>query len=431
MRTAGLSHVGDIEDCATVQQQGLPSLVYDLRSSEGPGDSYFTEVASFSEKVVQHTEKHAKAILDRYFVHAVNVLREPPASRGVAAIDLLTVGAAIALHGSSARRVPKWVLAELQQLSWKCGRPAVTAGMLHGALSRTYMRVDDGKRHEAGGAPGADPDTVFDDLAHLTDWLLCTGDLAEASRCVVNWSSALRTLPGNEACRWIETAQELFHWFEAAANEALGKYTRGVPRFLENQRPKSRRRDDRFLRGKKPVAYHLAMVAVEIANQAMRREFARRPRKVVLLPACMRGVNARTCTGGQSGGLDVHCSRCDSACSVSSTTAAMETVGTEVYVENCPRNPLRLISRWGSERRSGFVVVACLANLRAIQQAARWIGMTCQFLPLDFPGCQAHWRKARIPTTLNARELDRLVTGARIRKRNPAARPAFALKDPL
>ena len=423
--------MSEIGDFPTVQRQGLPSLVYDLRPSEGPGDSYFIEVARFSSEVVHQIEKHARTILDRYFVHAANVLREPPASRGEAAIDLLTVGAVTSLHGNSARRVPKWVLAELQKLSWKCGRPAMTAGILRDALSRTFMKVDNGKRREAEGASRPDPDTVFDDLAHLTDWLLCTGDLAETSRCVVNWASALRTLPCKEACQWIEMAQELFHWFEAAADEALGKYTTGVAGFLANQRPRSRRREDRFLRGKKPVAYHLAMVAVEIANQAMRREFARRPRKVVLLPACMRGANARACPGGQSCGFDVRCSQCDSACSVNRATEVIEAVGAKICVENCARNSLRLISRWGSERGTGFVVVACLANLRAIQQASRWIGMTCQFLPLDFPGCQSHWRKARIPTTLNAAELDRLVTGARTRRSELAARPAFALDDPL
>jgi len=225
---------------------------------------------------------------------------------------------------------------------------------------------------------------------------------------------------------------ELFRWFETAADEALGKYTRGVHAFLDNQHAESCRREDRFLRGKEPAAYHLAMVAAEIANQAMRPEFARRSRKMVLLPACMRGANARTCPSSQSGGLAVHCSQCDSACSVNTTTAAIETDGTIVYVENCPRNSLRLISRWGSERRFGFVVVACLANLRAVQQATRWIGMTCQFLPLDFPGCQSHWRKARIPTSLNVAELDRLLTGARIRKPSSlAARPTLVLDDPL
>ena len=413
---SGSGHVSEIGDCPGGRQYESPSFVYDLRSSEGSGGSYFAEVAGFSKKVVQQAEKYAGAILDRYFVHAVNVLREPPASRGEVAVDFLMVGAAIALYGSSARRVPDWVLAELQRLSWKCGRPAATTGILYNALSRTFMKVHEGMRVEARGAFPADPENLLDEFVHLIGWLACTGDMADASRCLVNWASVLRTLPRKDACQWIENAQEFFRWFESAANDALGEYTRGVPGFLETERARSSHREDRFLRRKKPVAYHVAMVATEIGNRAMRREFARCARKVVLLPACMRGANARTCPGGQSGGLDVHCSGCDSNCHVCRASKVMTAAGLEIYVENCPRKSLRLPARWGSEPHTGIVIVACLANMRALQLAARWPRMTCQFLPLDFPGCQSHWRKARIPTTLNAGELDRLITGTLTRK---------------
>jgi hypothetical protein len=79
--------------------------------------------------------------------------------------------------------------------------------------------------------------------------------------------------------------------------------------------------------------------------------------------------------------------------------------------------------RWGTEPGNGIVIVACLANLRSLQLTARSAGMICQFLPLDYPGCQAHWRRARVPTTLNENELVRLVTvsaHANSRGRSPA-----------
>ena len=409
-----MSGSGDGQHGESKRQQVRP-LVYNLRVIEGPGDSYFTQVASFSELVVEQVRLRTGAILDRFIIHSVNVLRAPSVSRGEAAMDLLTVGAAIALYANSARRVPGWVLTELQKLSWKCGRPALTADMLRDALSRGFMKVDYGDPREAAQWARANPEAVFDQLPHLIEWLQCTVDLAEVSRCLVNWVSMLRTLPRTEACRWIENVQELFDWFEPAANNALGRYTRGVSEFRGSRRRTSSRREDRFLGGKWPVAYHLAMVSVEIANREMRSTFARCSRKVVLLPACMRGVNAGTCPGGQSGGFEVHCSGCDSTCNVCAVTQAMMSSGAEVYVENCPRESLRPIRCWGQEPDTGVVVVACLANLKSIQLAARSAGMTCQFLPLDFPGCHAHWRTERRATGLNQEELVKLLmdTGPR------------------
>ncbi len=383
------------------------SFIYDLRIDEGPADGYFIEVVRFSKTVVDEIEKRAGTILDRYVVHAVNVVREPPASRGEAAIDLLSVGAVIALYGSTAARVPNWVLRQLERLSWKCGRPAATADILRDALFRTFMKVP---HREAAPRSPEELESVLNELPHLIEWLLCTGDLAEDSRCVANWASLLRTLPTKSACQWLEAAQELFEWFEPAAHEALGKYTAGVSKFIANRSSSSR--EDRFLRSKSPVEYHLAMVAAEIANEDMGRGFVRCLRKVVLLPACMRGVNARTCPGGQSGGLDVRCAGCDRMCGVNRITKVLSDSGADVYLQNCLRKSLPLIARWGREPRTGFVVVSCLANMRSIQLATRWARMTCQFLPLDFPGCQSHWRKEGIPTRLDEMELIRMVTGA-------------------
>ena len=275
------------------------------------------------------------------------------------------------------------------------------------------MKADyTGHSHDAGPRARANPETVLDELPHLIGWLGCTGDLAEFSRCLINWSSLLRALPRDVACHCFESAQELFEWFEPAAEKALGGYTKGVSGFFAGHGSRQSRRRDRFLRGQKPLEYHLAMVAVEMGNRRMRPAFNRRSRKLVLLPACMRGVNAPICPGGQSAGLPVTCSRCDFSCAVSRTTRLLEESGTNVYVENCPRERLRLFERFGQDSHTAVVVVACLANMRSIQLAARAAHMTCQFVPLDFPGCQSHWRKTRYPTSVNERELLRIVTGA-------------------
>lgn len=383
-------------------------FVYDLRLDESSSRNYFTDVAGFAETVLEQTERRAGSILDRFVAHTAFVLEEHPGSRGEAAADLLTIGAVTSLYMDSARKVPGWVLTQLQELTWKRVRPALTTDILRDALDRTFMKVEhsEGARRRVR----ANPEIVLDELPHLIEWLACTTDLAEFSRCMINWSSLLRTLPRDAACHWIESAQELFEWFEAAAEEALGGYTRGVSGFLAGHRSGQNSRRDRFLRGRKPVEYHLAMVAAEIGNRRMRPAFNRRSRKLVVVPACMRGVNAPKCPGGQSVGLPVTCSECDPACAVCGATRLLQKSGTDVYVENCSRERLRLTTRFGQNPHTGVVVVACLANMRSIQLAARAAHITCQFLPLDFPGCQSHWRKSRCPTSVNEGEFFRIVS---------------------
>ena len=411
--SAGVSAIGDETTGPTGQSES--PFVYDLRLNEGSPESYFNELATFSDEVLDQIEKQAGAILDRYIEYNELILQEVPTSRGEAAMDLLTVGAVTSIYGASAGRVPAWVLRELQKLSWKRDRPALTTGMLRDALFAAFMKVDSGRRADVADRPPRFSMEV-EQLPHLIEWLQCTIDLGESSRRLINWLSLLRTLTPSQASDWMARVQDLFDWFQTAAGEALGNYTRGVSRFLAARRPSENRRPDRFLRGKKAVEYHLAMVAAEIGNRGMRHAFRRCPRKLVIVPACMRGANARTSPGGQSAGLDVTCEGCDPSCNVNKATALLGLSEARVYLENCPRTSVRLAARWSQEPRTGVVIAACLAIMPSVQAATRSARMTCQFLPLDFPGCQSHWLRHRIPATSNESELVWLVTGSKLRR---------------
>ena len=80
--------------------------------------------------MLEHAEMLAGSILDRFIAHTGLVLRELPGSRGEAAADLLTIGAVTSLYMDPARRVPGWVLTQLQELTWKRARPALTTDIL-------------------------------------------------------------------------------------------------------------------------------------------------------------------------------------------------------------------------------------------------------------------------------------------------------------
>jgi hypothetical protein len=393
-------------------------FVYDLRLPETGDDSYFIQLARFTDTLLDRADHQVGDIIERH-IACYDGLHEGSLSRGQAVLAVLTAAMAIKMYQDLALRVPGWVVTELQKLIWKHDRPTVTTHMLRSALFRTFMKTD----YDRDAGPTRPPKAAtikVEELSHLIGWLDCTCDLRETARALANWRNSLENVPPPTASEWMNRVMEFYASFEAAAERALGTYTGGVSNFIAGRRGGENRRLDRFLRGRKQVEYHLAMLGSEIANRISRDAFLRCPRKIVLVPACMRGAKAQTCSGGQSYGMDVSCCGCDPNCWTAETSRTARKHGAEIYVENCPRNSHRWTLRWSQEQHTGFVIVACLPVLPSIQNATRLARMTCQFLPLDFPGCRDHWRNSRIPTTLNKHELVQLITGPGTRGFYPA-----------
>jgi hypothetical protein len=122
-------------------------------------------------------------------------------------------------------------------------------------------------------------------LLQLITWLEAAGEFEQETLRLNNWRSFLSTLPGAEADRWIETAAELFDWFQCEANGALGVYTHGVARFLAVEYARRGCREDQIFCGKEPTEYHLSVVAAKIMNRGLSKEFEVTPQRVVLVPA--------------------------------------------------------------------------------------------------------------------------------------------------
>jgi hypothetical protein len=71
----------------------------------------------------------------------------------------------------------------------------------------------------------------------------------------------------------------------------------------------------------------------------------------------------------------------------------------------------RCLERGQHEPDTGLTAVACLAKILPVSYQMRARRIPAQCLPLDFPGCQEHWRQKRIATGLNEERLAQLVAG--------------------
>jgi hypothetical protein len=381
----------------------ISNLIYDLRGSHASSDACCADVAAFSTRLLNEIEAQAGAALDAYGLYVRDRLHESPRSRGEYAIELLALGMMVKLYARAAAGTPGWVVELARELLWLRRRyqnlkPA--ADFLRAVLFRVFSV---GK---LGVATSTTP--AFETLAHLIEWLHATGEFEQEAMRLDNWKSYLSTLPHAEIDTLMQTSMDLFEWFRQEAAGALGSYTMGVEHFLNTAYAQRGVREDQIFCGRKPVEYHVGMVAAEIMNRGLRDEFEQTPRKVVLLPACMKGARAEQCRASTHG-VEINCSGCDKDCTVNRITRRMRRLGVEVYLVPHTTGFSRWLVRWQNQREVGVVAVACISNILAggFEMRARSIASQCVLL--DFPGCQKHWSGVRITTAVNEEQLVNLL----------------------
>jgi hypothetical protein len=266
-------------------------------------------------------------------------------------------------------------------------------------------------QHGANPRPaGPEPQKAYRQLPQLIEWMQATGEFEQEWKRLDHWRSYLRALPAPEAQQWVGVSGSLFDWFSVEAEAALGTYTAGVMRFLKNTCAPRFWREDQIFCGRLAVEYHLGMVAAEVMNAGLREDFKRMPRKVVLVPTCMRGAHSDRCKAVLRG-LDMRCTGCDPECAVDRITRRMRQAGVELYMVPHSSSFSRWLARWQEDPHVGVAAVACMMNILAggYEMRARRIASQC--VPLDYPGCRKHWTRDGVPTSVNEDRLVRIVTG--------------------
>ncbi len=381
-------------------------LVYDLRLNNASSDGFYADVERFLETVLAEIEFRAAAVIDRYSRHVQIELQESRRSRGEYAIDLLMLGMGLRQYAGAAQNTPGWVVELLSGLlRLRRASPPIkaTADFLRAIVFRAFLV---GKiQCEATSKP------TTGGLQALISWLRATGEFEQEVARLDNWRSFLGTLPEAEAQRWMQVSTELFDWFQSQAAATLGSYTRGVRRFLGGEYRRHRWREDQIFCGRKPVEYHLNMVAAEVMNRGLRKDFAQTARRVVLIPGCMRGGRARTCRARVQD-TDITCAACDRTCSVNHINQRMQSQGVEVFLVPHATGFSRWLQRWQQEPNCGVIAVACLLNILPGGYEMRARGVASQCVPLDYPGCQKHWHREGIATALNEERLVRVVASS-------------------
>ena len=381
-----------------------PNLVYDLRLQDGRSDVFYAGVARFSNEVLAEIDLRAGTALHGYSQYVQDHLKEAPRSLGEYSIEYLTLGLALSKYAGAAESTPNWVIDLARELFWLRSRELwlrSAVDLVRALLTHFFLVPRLGRKPSTGRSS-------LERLPRLIEWLHGMGDFEQEAMRLNNWRSFLDSLPHATASHWCETAKSLFNWFQQAANQSLGIYTRGVSAFLTGEFAGRLCREDQLFCSRQPAEYHLNMVAAEVMNRGLRDDFARTPHRVVLVPTCMRGARAATCMAHESG-MDLTCTACDPACGVNRLTHVMHTMGARVYLVPHSTGFSQWLARWQSMPEVGVVAAACMLNILPGGFEMRARGIASQCVPLDFPGCRKHWAREDISTSLNVERIVQIV----------------------
>jgi hypothetical protein len=307
--------------------------------------------------------------------------------------ELLALGLLLREHGREAVRMrgrfERWMsrLVDLQnrQSKWEKQIKALR-GWLSWMARRFPSREDEGDRIEM-----------------LLAWLAADGETVKQER-FGEWHAWFQS-QGREFTRSaISQCTLLADDFAKTSQDALGKYTENVERFLAEEAPGYRHRYDVRIVTRTRLEYHLGMLGTEILNRAYRELFLATKRKMVILPPCMRTPD-EVCKAIETP-FGAKCQACTPTCRVHQITKLGEKRGFGVTM--IP-DDMKVFNSGNSASSTGLLGISCvLTNWNGGWDAGA-IGIPCQGLLLDYVGCKYHWDKNGIPTDTNLKRLQEIL----------------------
>jgi hypothetical protein len=374
----------------------MDAITFSLRADQTRSDQYYRDIAAFTDEVLARADHDLGTILTALAASEGEAARTAPEY----AFELLTLGALWRVYGQRSLKLARpsqrvlSALAVLRERS-SLARPAVD--VLRGALATVFLA------RNGHAVPVPEPPTLAH-LDRLIDWLAATGDFEQE---VTRLRAILSIQPTGDQ---IAAVLALADWFAPRSLDALGRYTANVERFLHETHPSYRWREDVIFCGRARLEYHLNMVGTEIMNRAFRAAFLAAPRKIVLVPPCMRAKTADECQARETP-FGEQCAACEPRCHVHQVTQLGKKHGFAVYI--MARELTSFSPGEGAQAAMtefGIVGVSCpLTNAQGGWKAKK-LHIPAQGLLLDYCGCVYHWHlDGGIPTAINLRQLMHLL----------------------
>lgn len=362
------------------------------------GDPFHPVLSRFADEFLTEAERRMGDLIDARLALLGAGNEEPARSRGEYAIELLTFGILRSEYAPMAQATSDTTLRRMADL-W---RVRSTDPDRKAAADQERGRIFLGIQHRAWEQR---PDPAPDD-ARLVDWLASTGEFVQEALRMRAWLNGHEAFWSTE--EFVAATSGLAAWFEARAKSVLGRWTSGVDDFRRRVLESDAPREDLFLVTRTERLYHLNMLGSEVMNRGFRPGYDSRPRKIVLVPGCMRSRDDKSCQARRDG-LDIACTRCHPSCEVAALDRLGEEKGFGVRVVPHASTFTAWLERWSRAPDTALVAAACPLHLVPGGYEMRALGLEAQCVLLEFSGCKRHWDPSGTPTRLDRNRLLELV----------------------
>lgn len=297
-------------------------------------------------------------------------------------LEALCIGVYWYLYGSTALDLNSnihQVLANLSEYRRAFPEDKLFIDELRGKLLTKYLFKPFKKNNEK---------LTKENLRMLIKFLEATGDYIDQLPHFRNFNANL------------DDCISLTKWFCENSYNYLGEYTSNLENYLEINEPSHLMEEDIIFYHGHELEYHLNMLGAEIMNRLFKYEYDKRPRKAIILPACMNMHNKK-CKSKEDR-LGNICTFCNPTCNVYKITK--EYPNHEVYIISHESTAFKGATKKDS-KELGIIGITCVLNLISGGWKSTNLSIPPQCVLLDNVACKNHWLKEDISSSINNHEL--------------------------
>jgi uncharacterized protein len=375
------------------------SLTYSI--SNDSGSKFYDQLSLFTDKILDEAKYFFKQEIEGYWKFVASENLDQVRTTEEYLLEFIAIGILLEQHAKYAaksNRIGEGTVSVLYNLRNKSTYLKPYADGLRGYLSSFLLY------RKAKGA------VEFSNImfARLIKWMRATGEFKEMVGRLTKWAFYFSVLDEFEADLIINRSVAFSKYFNEQAKIYLGKYTKNVSYFLDNEHKLYKYREDFLFCGKNEIEYHLNFFGAEVLNRVLKYNFDQTESKTLLLPTCMCSPKTGECKSVKNG-LLISCASCNENCSVNQVSKNMKEKSNNVYLMPHSSYTSELLMLFRNQNHTGIIGVACALNLIEGGYELQRLNVPAQCVYLNYSGCKKHWHATGIPTNIEIGKLQKVV----------------------
>ncbi|MDA3893131.1 MAG: DUF116 domain-containing protein [Salinivirgaceae bacterium] len=246
---------------------------------------------------------------------------------------------------------------------------------------------------------------IYERFEYLISWLDCTKEYNQEVERLEKWKIFLENKHVDYQNNFWNKIEAFAEWFETESEYNLGAYTQNWSEFMMDSTQHYTGKENYFFCTRLPNEYHLNMVAAEVMNNALKANYQKADKKIVLLPTCM--VKSENCQAKMDR-KNMVCQHCNENCSVSKLKTDLNKKGVDTVLIPHSSSFSKYLKPWENSTDTALIGVACTLNLITGGYEMQKLNIPSQCVFLDSCGCKKHWLSGE-PTNLNKTQLNNLI----------------------